>query len=137
ARVSAGRLAAPPSEPGGRRMPDETREPQDAPQEEPEYQAPQAEELPEADTMGAASGPATQSDGSFSDRNLKTGFAEVDAEAVLAGVRDLPISTWSYREDDPQVRHIGPMAQDFAAAFGVGDDDRRIHTVDANGVALA
>jgi hypothetical protein len=29
------------------------------------------------------------------------------------------------------------MAQDFAAAFHVGDDDRRIHVVDGQGVALA
>jgi hypothetical protein len=49
----------------------------------------------------------------------------------------LPIQSWSYRDDDPRVRHIGPMAQDFAAAFAVGDDDRHIHTVDASGVALA
>jgi hypothetical protein len=73
-------------------MPDETREPQDAPQEEPEYQAPKAEELPEADTMGAASGPvATGQDGQVSDRNLKTGFAEVDVDAVLAAVREHPV----------------------------------------------
>ena len=35
------------------------------------------------------------------------------------------------------IRHIGPMAQDFYAAFGVGEDDRHISTVDADGVALA
>jgi hypothetical protein len=35
------------------------------------------------------------------------------------------------------VRHVGPRAQDFAAAFGVGEDDRHIHVVDASGVALA
>jgi hypothetical protein len=29
------------------------------------------------------------------------------------------------------------MAQDFYAAFGVGEDDRHISTVDADGVALA
>jgi hypothetical protein len=29
------------------------------------------------------------------------------------------------------------MAQDFHAAFGVGEDDRHISTVDADGVALA
>jgi hypothetical protein len=32
---------------------------------------------------------------------------------------------------------MGPMAQDFRAAFGVGEDDRHISTVDAEGVALA
>jgi hypothetical protein len=29
------------------------------------------------------------------------------------------------------------MAQDFAAAFGVGESERHINTVDASGVALA
>ena len=28
------------------------------------------------------------------------------------------------------------MAQDFAAAFGLGNDDRRINMVDANGVVM-
>ncbi|HEY0548440.1 MAG TPA: hypothetical protein VGF13_02495 [Verrucomicrobiae bacterium] len=35
------------------------------------------------------------------------------------------------------VRHIGPMAQDFRSAFAVGENDRTITTVDADGVALA
>jgi hypothetical protein len=119
-------------------MADEPREGQEAPEEKnPQYEAPEAEELAPDTTADTAPGAPPQSPGDSSDRNLKTGFAEVDVEAVLAGVRQLPITTWSYREDDPRVRHIGPMAQDFAAAFGVGDDDRRIHTVDASGVALA
>jgi hypothetical protein len=29
------------------------------------------------------------------------------------------------------------MAQDFAQAFGLGDNDRRINLVDANGVVMA
>jgi hypothetical protein len=29
------------------------------------------------------------------------------------------------------------MAQDFAALFGVGEDDKHIHPVDAQGVAFA
>jgi hypothetical protein len=72
-----------------------------------------------------------------SDRRLKTAFASVDAQAVLAKLASLPIETWSYKTDDPSVRHIGPMAQDFAAAFQVGEDDRHIHVVDAAGVAFA
>jgi len=72
-----------------------------------------------------------------SDRDAKAGSAEVDVDAALAGVRALPVTSWSDRDDDPRVRHVGPMAQDFAAGFGVGEDDRHIHAVDANGVALA
>ncbi len=35
------------------------------------------------------------------------------------------------------VRHLGPMAQEFRSAFGLGEDDQHIDTVDADGVALA
>jgi hypothetical protein len=115
-------------------MADEPRE--RAEQEEPQYEAPQAEELPTDMTVKTAPGEPPITGGDASDRDLKTDFAEVDADAVLAAVRDLPITTWTYK-DEPGVRHIGPMAQDFAAAFGVGGDDRRINRVDASGVALA
>ncbi|MCC6562197.1 MAG: tail fiber domain-containing protein [Xanthomonadales bacterium] len=71
-----------------------------------------------------------------SDRAAKTGFAPIDAGEVLARVAQLPVSAWSYR-DAPEVRHIGPVAQDFRAAFGLGDDERTISTVDTAGVALA
>ncbi len=54
---------------------------------------------------------------------------------MLDQLRDLPIERWHYKGD--AAPHIGPMAQDFAAAFRVGDDDRVIYTVDAQGVALA
>jgi hypothetical protein len=61
----------------------------------------------------------------------------IDAREVLARVVALPISSWSYVFDEPSVRHIGPMAQDFHAAFDVGGDERRIDPLDAQGVALA
>ena len=60
----------------------------------------------------------------------------VDGYEILERLAALPISTWNYQWDQPSVRHLGPMAQDFAAAFGLGDDDRKIHQVDANGVAM-
>lgn len=72
-----------------------------------------------------------------SDRALKTNFASIDPTHVLERVRDLPIATWSYTADDPSIRHLGPMAQDFAALFTVGADDRHIHPLDGQGVALA
>lgn len=73
---------------------------------------------------------------SISDRSLKEGFAPVDSSDVLARIAALPIESWSYAGGDGAV-HIGPMAQDFAAAFGVGEDNRRIDAVDAAGVSLA
>ena len=71
-----------------------------------------------------------------SDRNAKEGFALVDVRSVLEKVLALPISQWSFKEF-PGVRHLGPMAQDFHAAFDLGPDDKHIATVDADGVALA
>ncbi|MCC7377554.1 MAG: hypothetical protein IT581_23035 [Verrucomicrobiales bacterium] len=71
-----------------------------------------------------------------SDRNAKQSFSAVDPEAVLTKVAELPIAEWSF-QNAPGTRHLGPMAQDFRAAFGLGPDDRHIATVDADGVALA
>ena len=74
---------------------------------------------------------------SLSDRNLKTAIEPIDPQAVLAAVAGLDIRTWQYRNDDPSVRHMGPMAQDFYGAFGLGESDRWIFPLDADGVALA
>ena len=73
---------------------------------------------------------------STSDRNAKENFQPVDAKKVLEKVVALPLSEWNYKVD-PSQRHLGPVAQDFHAAFGVGPDDKHIATVDADGVALA
>lgn len=59
------------------------------------------------------------------------------ADEVLAKLAELPVSTWTYDWEPPHVRHMGPMAQDFAAAFGLGTDDRTIFPVDAQGVLMA
>jgi hypothetical protein len=72
-----------------------------------------------------------------SDRDAKADFASVDGRQTLEQLLAIPVESWSYKSDDPAVRHIGPMAQDFAAAFGVGQDDKHIATVDADGVAFA
>lgn len=72
-----------------------------------------------------------------SDVNRKHLFASVSGEDVLARLRTLPITTWSYRVESDDVRHLGPTAQDFRAAFGLGNDNVTIGTVDADGVALA
>ena len=71
-----------------------------------------------------------------SDAARKHRFRPVDGEEVLGKVASLPIRTWSYRDEEATVRHVGPTAQDFRAAFGLGDGDRAIATVDAEGVSL-
>jgi hypothetical protein len=74
---------------------------------------------------------------SLSDRNAKENFQPVDCRQILERVAALPVTTWNYKTQPPTIRHIGPMAQDFAAAFSVGENDHSISTVDADGVALA
>jgi hypothetical protein len=73
----------------------------------------------------------------YSDINAKENFASVDGAAVLEKIAALPISSWNYKQETDSVRHIGPMAQDFFAAFGLGSDDRHIAALDTNGVSLA
>jgi len=84
-------------------------------------------------SLAAGSGTWT----SMSDRNSKEEFQPVNPLAVLDQVAALPLSTWRYKTQDASVRHIGPMAQDFKAAFAVGESDTGITTLDADGVALA
>ena len=72
-----------------------------------------------------------------SSREVKENFRMVTGGDILAAVAELPISTWNYVADPPRVRHMGPMAEDFYAMFGLGADDEHISPLDANGVALA
>jgi hypothetical protein len=72
-----------------------------------------------------------------SDRATKDNLRVVDAKAVLRKVAAMPIATWNWKSQDASIRHMGPMAQDFHAAFGLGEMPTGISTVDADGVALA
>jgi hypothetical protein len=74
---------------------------------------------------------------SISDLNAKANFSSVDGQDVLASLAEVPITTWNYKAQDSSIRHMGPMAQDFYAAFGLGESETAITTVDADGVALA
>jgi len=73
----------------------------------------------------------------ISDRAAKTDLRAVDPDDILARVVALGITSWRYRKDAADVRHLGPMAQDFKAAFGLWDTDRMIFPLDASGVSLA
>jgi hypothetical protein len=72
-----------------------------------------------------------------SDRNLKDHIQTIDPQSVLDSVARMPISGWSMKSDTKSNKHIGPMAQDFYAAFGLGETDKYIAQGDAQGVALA
>ena len=73
----------------------------------------------------------------LSDANMKENFREVSGEEVLAKLAAIPVREWNYTSQDASIRHMGPTAQDFRAAFGLGDFPLRINTTDADGVALA
>ncbi len=94
------------------------------------------------DSNGVASSGVTLSPGSgswstLSDRAAKTDFQPVDTADILEKLALLPVGVWSYKGQGAGIRHMGPVAQDFRAAFGLGEDDRHISTVDADGVILA
>jgi Chaperone of endosialidase len=73
-----------------------------------------------------------------SDRNAKKNFSSIDPQNVLEKVAAMPITRWNYKADASSVAHVGPMAQDFHAAFGLnGTDDKHISVIDEQGIALA
>jgi hypothetical protein len=63
-------------------------------------------------------------------------FRDLDGEIVLTKLAAMPIREWSYKAQDAAIRHVGPTAQDFYAAFGLGEDPLGISTIDADGIAL-
>lgn len=73
---------------------------------------------------------------SLSDLHAKENFRDLDGPDVLARLVRLPIREWNYKTQDATIRHVGPTAQDFQAAFGLGESDTRISTVDVDGIAL-
>ncbi|HEU0055607.1 MAG TPA: tail fiber domain-containing protein [Longimicrobium sp.] len=72
-----------------------------------------------------------------SSRYLKENFATVDGEDVLGRMRAVPVTTWNYIAEGDEARHLGPFAQDFRAAFGLGTDDTSIGLLDIDGVNFA
>ncbi|WP_372412207.1 tail fiber domain-containing protein [Streptomyces luteireticuli] len=64
------------------------------------------------------------------------GSAPVNGFDILDKVISLPISTWRYQWEGEDVRHIGPMSQDWKRVFGLGDEYEGIYCVDAKGISL-
>lgn len=74
-----------------------------------------------------------------SDQRKKENFRKIDVESILKKVASLPLTNWNYKAQPATQRHIGPMAQDFYAAFqldGIGNDTT-INTADIDGVNMA
>jgi len=77
---------------------------------------------------------------SASSRAVKTNIDPVDPGEALAGVEQLEVATWEYENDDGEgagTTHIGPMAEEFHDAFDVGDSDKHINSINADGAAFA
>lgn len=72
-----------------------------------------------------------------SSRTFKDLLERVNVGDVLAKVLSMPVQTWFYRNNHIEGQHMGPMAEDFSKAFGLGADDKHIGTVDESGVAFA
>jgi hypothetical protein len=88
-------------------------------------------------TFGAQLAAGAGAWNTLSDRESKKDFQSVDPQEVLEKLSRMPVMTWSWVPEDPASRHMGPVAQDFRSAFGLGNDERHINTADADGVALA
>ncbi|OGU67446.1 MAG: hypothetical protein A2499_16850 [Stygiobacter sp. RIFOXYC12_FULL_38_8] len=74
----------------------------------------------------------------YCDRNKKENFEPVNGEWVLGKIKNIPITKWSYKKTDPNEKYIGPMAQDFYAAFQLnGTDSLGINSISIDGVNMA
>ena len=72
-----------------------------------------------------------------SDVHSKENIVGVNTSEILSKVMAMPISIWNYKFDDENVKHLGPMAQDFFKQFNLGGREDKIATIDTSGVALA
>ena len=70
-----------------------------------------------------------------SSRTLKQQFVTLDASSILAKLTTLNIQQWNYKHR-PDENHVGPVAEDFYALFGLGDGDTNISTIDADGIMM-
>lgn len=74
----------------------------------------------------------------YCDRNKKENFENIDGEWLLAKIRNIPITKWNYKKTDPLEKYMGPMAQDFYAAFQLGGTDSLgINSISIDGVNMA
>jgi hypothetical protein len=74
----------------------------------------------------------------YCDRNMKENFEPVDGEWLLGKIKNIPITKWNYKKTNVNDKYIGPMAQDFYAAFQLGGTDSLgINSICIDGVNMA
>jgi hypothetical protein len=88
-------------------------------------------------TTGAYLAAGSNSWASACDSATKTDFREVDRRELLEKLAALRVREYRMRDQQDGTRHIGPVAQDFAAAFGYGENNTSINAADADGVLFA
>ncbi|MDA3895396.1 MAG: hypothetical protein PF482_04515 [Desulfobacteraceae bacterium] len=71
-----------------------------------------------------------------SSRTIKENIVTADTHEILDKVCELPVMTWNYKKDIPDIRHLSPMAEDFYASFTLGEDNKHLSPKDMAGVAL-
>ncbi|HEY0375784.1 MAG TPA: tail fiber domain-containing protein [Pyrinomonadaceae bacterium] len=72
-----------------------------------------------------------------SSRTTKENFLVVNGRDVLSRLRAIPVSTWNYISEGDNVRHMGPMAEDFYQQFRLGTGNTSIGVQDLAGVSIA
>ena len=72
-----------------------------------------------------------------SSRTVKQSFQAVDVDDVLERLLAVPVTTWSMIGTDGKIRHMGPVAEDFYAAFPIGLGETTIGLGDFDGVNMA
>jgi hypothetical protein len=74
----------------------------------------------------------------YCDRNIKENFTELDGEELLEKLHNIPVTEWNYKRGDTSLKYVGPMAQDFYAAFHLGGTDSLgINSISIDGVNMA
>jgi trimeric autotransporter adhesin len=90
-----------------------------------------------SESLGVSLAASGNSWASISDRNRKENIVWLDGEDVLRRLRSVPVASWNYIDSETGARNIGPMAQDWHAAFPLNSDSLTINQADFDGVNLA
>jgi trimeric autotransporter adhesin len=90
-----------------------------------------------SETIGVSIAASGNSWASISDRNRKENFVWLDGEDVLRRLRNVPVAAWNFIDSESGARNVGPMAQDWHAAFRLNPDSLTINQADFDGVNLA
>jgi hypothetical protein len=74
----------------------------------------------------------------YCNRNIKENFEKINLEELLTRIKNIPVTKWNYKSGDPTIKYIGPVAQDFYAAFQLGGTDSLgINSINIDGVNMA